>query len=147
WRDPRQGNDVAGVGHRPRAGAGEPPMSARLPLFALALAALGFASPTLAAKIERSRWQDPDVVPGTILVQLAPGAAAIARGGGRVTAAASTVTFDWLEAPVRARWLATRTGTTTTTSFHELLPNAFVGTFDPARTEQVLAELEADPAV
>lgn len=102
---------------------------------------LPLAPPQATVKGE-SVWDEWDVIPGRLLVEYRPQRSqqlktALSMSG---TAGLTLVSID---EPVRREFEATRRAE----NFRPLLPNTFVGTFDPAQREAVLAALAADPDV
>ena len=89
-----------------------------------------------------SSWDAPDVIPGRVLVEYKP-----ARGA-QLLADTTGVGIDGLAlAPIDQSARQAFSAAVRAQEFKALLPNTFVGTFDPAQRDRVLGALASDPDI
>lgn len=87
-------------------------------------------------------WNDWDVIPGRLLVKFKPEASAQIKGT-QTLISVSGLALQPLEQEVEAKMRQFAPAK----NFAPLLPHTFIGTFDPAHQEQVVAALENNPDV
>ncbi len=87
-------------------------------------------------------WNEPDVIPGRILVTYVPSESVRIKAG-QATRRISGFLLSHVEEGVRKRFAARFPGR----SFRSILPDTFVGTFNPAIRDLILKALAADPSV
>jgi subtilisin family serine protease len=97
---------------------------------------------TLAAPSQQINWDDPDVVPGQLIVTYRSEAAQGPTAGNAARALGLLLTP--IDEPVRQ---AVTHQLGSTAAFRSLLPNTFVGTFNRRDRDQIIAALVADPSV
>jgi subtilisin family serine protease len=89
-----------------------------------------------------SVWDEWDVIPGRLLVEYQPQRSQQLEANPSAAGVAG-LTLEPIDAPVQQEFELTHAPA----EFKSLLPNTFVGTFDPAQRDEVLAALYADPTV
>ena len=87
-------------------------------------------------------WDDWDVVPGRVIIKYKPEKATALRAN-PATTGIQGLSVAPLEEAVEKEFTAKNPGKT----FVPLLPDTFVGTFDPEHRARILRALQADPDV
>ncbi len=117
----------------------------------LALVSIGLlnATPVRAARAELSQpprtinWNDWDVIPGRLIVTYRPARSAQIKQHANASGVKS-LTLTPIEAPVTSQYVSQHHSLT---GFTSILPDTFVGEFDPKDRAATLKALQADPDV
>jgi thermitase len=87
-------------------------------------------------------WGEWDVIPGKVLIQYKSGKSEMIKKG-TTTSGIEGLSLRQIEESVRSEMKAKSPGK----EFISLLPDTFIGTFDPSQRDEVLRSLAADPDV